>query len=237
VNVILFDSDSVTQVLPRTDFRALHLIDILKCHKGDQFDAGVINGRMGKGTIRSVDEKEIVIDLSLEGPPIALDDIHFIVGLPRPQTARKILSELTSMGVASLDFVLTEVSDKSYASSKLWTSGEWKRHLISGAEQAFTTSIPEVSWGTDLAESGGLAPRNAMRIALDNYEGTEAMGEITLNLPLLIAIGPERGWSMLDRQILRSRGFHLVHLGTRVLRVETACVAAYSIAKSKLGMM
>ena len=237
MNVILFDSDAATQALQRADPRALHLLNVLKCSIGDFFDAGVTNGPMGKGSISSVSETEIVIDLSFDQSPIALDDIRVIIGLPRPQTARKILRELSSLGVASLDFVLTEVSDRSYASSTLWTSGEWERHLISGAQQAFTTTIPEVSWGRSLEEVTGLVAGNASRIALDNYEGTETMGEAALTLPLVIAVGPERGWSSRDRDILRSQGYHLAHLGTRVLRVETACVAAYAIAKSKLGLM
>ncbi len=237
MNVILFESDTATQVLPRSDPRVIHLLGVLKCHTGDQFDIGVIDGLMGKGTLRSVNEDEVVVDLSLQEPPIALDDIRLIIGLPRPQTVRKILRELSSLGAASLDFVLTEASDRSYARSSLWTSGEWEKHLITGAQQAFTSTLPEVSWGRNLAESVDLVHNNATRIALDNYEGVEAMGETFLNLPLVIAVGPERGWSENDRQILKSSGFHLVHLGRRVLRVETACVSAYAIAKSKLGMM
>ena len=237
MNVILFDSDAAAQTLQRSDPRALHLLRVLKCSIGDLFDAGVTNGAMGKGSIRSIAETEIEIDLSFDESPIALDDIRLIVGLPRPQTARKILRELSSLGASSLDFVLTEGSDRSYASSTLWTSGEWERHLVSGAQQAFTTTIPEVSWGRSLEEIAGSALGNASRIALDNYEGIGSMGEAALALPLVIAVGPERGWSSGDRNILRSQGFHLAHLGTRVLRVETACVSAYAIAKSKLGLM
>jgi RsmE family RNA methyltransferase len=237
VNVILFDSDAAAQTLQRSDTRALHLLKVLKCSIGDLFDAGVTNGAMGKGSIRSIAETEIEIDLSFDESPIALDDIRLIVGLPRPQTARKILRELSSLGVSSLDFVLTEGSDRSYASSTLWTSGEWERHLISGAQQAFTTMVPEVSWGKRLEEITAAVPGNVTRIALDNYEGIGSMGEAALTLPLVIAVGPERGWSSRDRDSLRSQGFHLAHLGPRVLRVETACVSAYAIAKSKLGLM
>jgi 16S rRNA (uracil1498-N3)-methyltransferase len=237
MNVILFDTDSSTQVLLRTDPRAKHLLEVLKCSVGSQFDVGVTNGPMGKGTVKSVDADEIVVDVLLKGPSVALDDIHIIIGLPRPQTARKILRELSSLGAASLDFVLTESSDRNYASSTLWTSGEWERHLMAGVQQAFTTTIPKVTCGNNLVESIASIDERARMIALDNYEGAEALGDANLTLPLVIAVGPERGWLALDREVLRDSGFHLVHLGSRVLRVETACVSAYSIAKSKLGLM
>jgi len=52
-----------------------------------------------------------------------------------------------------------------------------------------------------------------------------------------VAIGPERGWSARERDLLRARGFELVHLGPRVLRTETACVAAVAVVKSRLGLL
>ena len=49
---------------------------------------------------------------------------------------------------------------------------------------------------------------------------------------LVMALGPERGWGPADREALRAAGFTLVHLGTRVLRVETAVVAALAITRA-----
>lgn len=53
----------------------------------------------------------------------------------------------------------------------------------------------------------------------------------------MLAFGPERGWSAADRAVLRGSGFALVHLGPRVLRTETAVVAAVALVKAKLGLM
>jgi RsmE family RNA methyltransferase len=53
----------------------------------------------------------------------------------------------------------------------------------------------------------------------------------------MIAIGPERGWSAGERDFLRSLSFEMRHLGSRVLRTETACVAAVAIVKAGLGLM
>ena len=47
-----------------------------------------------------------------------------------------------------------------------------------------------------------------------------------------IALGPERGWGPADREALSAAGFTLAHLGTRVLRVETAVVAALAISRA-----
>jgi RsmE family RNA methyltransferase len=73
-------------------------------------------------------------------------------------------------------------------------------------------------------------PGGCSRIALDNYEASHRMAPAPM--PLALAFGPERGWSPAERAILREIGFELAHLGPRVLRTETAVVAALSIAKA-----
>ncbi|HNC22732.1 MAG TPA: 16S rRNA (uracil(1498)-N(3))-methyltransferase [Opitutaceae bacterium] len=45
-----------------------------------------------------------------------------------------------------------------------------------------------------------------------------------------------RGWSGVERDLLRSRGFGLAHLGARVLRSETAVIAAVAVVRSRLGL-
>jgi RsmE family RNA methyltransferase len=73
------------------------------------------------------------------------------------------------------------------------------------------------------------------RGALDLYEASEPLGRIALAAPVVLAFGPERGWSDSERDRLRDHGFTLAHLGSRVLRVETAVVAAVSVVKARLG--
>jgi 16S rRNA (uracil1498-N3)-methyltransferase len=237
VNVILFDNDSDTQRLPRSDLRAQHILNVLKCRPGDLFQAGVINGPLGRGTVASVDKKDLVLSFSWIEAPLPSEEISFIIGLPRPQTARKILNTLSTLGASVLHFVQTDKSDRNYLSSKLWSTDEWSRHLIDGAQQGFSTRLPDVHWDSSLYKTLKTISTGATRIALDNYEGQDALGQTEINLPLVMAIGPEQGWSDRDREILVRHGFRLSHLGQRVLRVETACVSALAIAKSKLGLM
>ena len=51
----------------------------------------------------------------------------------------------------------------------------------------------------------------------------------------VLALGADRGWSGAERDLLRQNSFTLVHLGKRVLRTETACCAAITLLKAKLG--
>src|SRR5690606_9995821 len=167
----------VDSLLPRTDRRATHILDVLRRRPGDTFDAGIINGPRGKATLTTITAGGLALSFSWNVPPPAADPITLLVGLPRPQTARDILRDATTLGVAAIHFVRTEKSDPGYAQSTLWTSGEARRHLIAGAEQAFETRIPEITHTQRLPEALAALGSPSARLALDNYESSTRLGE------------------------------------------------------------
>ncbi|MEO7599454.1 MAG: 16S rRNA (uracil(1498)-N(3))-methyltransferase, partial [Opitutus sp.] len=134
MNVILFESLEDRIALSREDRRAVHILDVLKRREGDLFDAGVVNGPRGKGTITEIGAETISVAFSWAAEPVPLDPLCLIIGLPRPQTARLLLRELTSLGVAAVHFVVTEKGEPNYGQSSLWHTGEWRRHVIAGVE-------------------------------------------------------------------------------------------------------
>ena len=240
MNVVLFDSDRRTQSIPLTDPRARHLVDVLGCRPGVQFRAGVVNGASGLGTVTAVEPDRIRVALCWNAEPVAAPDITLIVGLPRPPSARKILYQVAALGCRAMHFVHTRLSDPNYARSKLWRDGEWRRHLVDGVQQSAGTTMPEVTCGTalrGLLESLECAAAESTALALDPHAGVRRLGAACVRLPLVLAIGPERGWSPEDRATLARHRFTLCTLGTRILRVETACVAAMAIVQARLGEM
>jgi RsmE family RNA methyltransferase len=238
VNLILFEPAEIERPLSRRDRRAQHILGVLRRTVGDSFDAGIVNGPRGKATLAAVRADALTFTFKPELEPTPAPPITLIVGLPRPQTARDILRDATTLGVAAIHFVRTEKSESSYAQSTLWTSGEWRRLAIAGAEQAFDTRIPEITHGRSLAEAVSILPADPTRIALDNYESTTPLSEImNFTYYVKLAVGPERGWSASERDLLRAQGFVFAHLGSRVLRTETACIAALAIVRAKLGLV
>lgn len=242
MNLILFEPHETGSPLPRSDQRAIHILDVLRRNPGETFDVGLVDGPRGKGTLVEVAPDALRLSFTWGLPPPPLDPIMLIVGLSRPQTARKILQDATAIGVSSLHFIQTERSEPSYAQSTLWSSGEWRRHLLAGAEQAFCTRLPTVTWTKSLSAVVATLPSATGRVALDNYEATTPLLAYSVSghnpsapPDLALAIGGERGWSAEERHALRQQGFTLAHLGPRVLRTETAVVAALAILKAKLG--
>jgi 16S rRNA (uracil1498-N3)-methyltransferase len=185
----------------------------------------------------SSDTVSLAFSWGPEPPPN--DALTLVIGLPRPQTARTILRDIASLGVAALHFVTTEKGDPNYGSSKLWHGGEWRRHLLAGVEQAFCTRLPDLTFGQSLSSTIATLPSPGVtRIALDNYESTLPLSRLSdLEPNVTLAVGPERGWSAVERELLCLHGFTLSHLGKRVLRTETACIAAVTLVKARLGWL
>jgi len=238
VNIILFRPSEVELPLPRSDARAHHLLAVLRRQPGDTFDAGVINGPRGKGTLVAVEAERVLLTFAWAESPPPPPPLTLIIGLPRPQTARDILREATTIGVAAMHFVRTERGEPGYAGSSLWHSGAWEECVINGAAQAFCTRLPEVTHGRPLADAIAGRPAGEIRLALDNYESPAALSQVAVpaGRPVVLAFGAERGWAPAERSWLRASGFTFVHLGERVLRAETACVAAITLIRAKLGL-
>lgn len=238
MNLILFEPHELGRPLAQADPRVRHVAEILRQNAGTTFDAGLINGPRGKAALRPINSEAVEIEFTAIAEPPPLAPITLIVGLPRPQTARDILREATTLGVSALHFVLTEKGDPNYARSTLWQNEAWRRQMLVGAEQAFSTRLPLLSHGRALGEVLPMAGPSHACCALDNYESAHPLSRIELaTAEVTLAIGAERGWSSGERTLLRQHGFVLAHLGDRVLRTETACVAAITLVKAKLGLM
>jgi 16S rRNA (uracil1498-N3)-methyltransferase len=239
VNLVLFEPAELDQPLPCGDRRTRHVLEVLRRESGGTFDAGVVNGPRGKATITAITPEGVTFRFEPTAAPAPVAPLTAIIGLPRPQTARDILRDATTLGVAALHFVRTDKGEPNYAQSTLWSSGEWRRHALAGAEQAFDTRVPEIKYGHTLGEALAAIPAHGTRLALDNYEAAQPLSAAVIapGSAVVLAVGAERGWSAGERTLLRAAGFACVHLGSRVLRAETAVVAALSVVRGKLGLM
>ncbi len=235
MNLILFESEKECDI-PIDDPRILHLRSVLGMKDGDRFDIGIVNGPRGKAKIQSIESDRMTITFELEKESPKLHPIHLICSYTRPAAASRILREMTTLGVSSMSFFIAEKAEKSYADSKIWKGGEYRRFLLEGAAQAFCTMLPEVNLCSSLEEC--LAIDNSLNgIALDNYESTLSLADCETKAPVVFAIGPERGWSASERSAFRNAEYTIADMGERVLRSDTACIAAASVLISKLKIL
>lgn len=239
MNIILFEPGEITGerlLLANGDSRAIHIREILRSQPGDVLRAGIIGGPVGDATIESISEKGIGLAFTWKETPPPPYPIHLLIGLPRPPTARKILTQCTTQGVAAIHFYQSALGEKSYAQSPLWQTNEWRERIIEGASQARTTHLPDIQRHDWLRNAIEAMPADGLRILLDTSANalpiTQRLQARQNAQPLCIAIGPERGWTDTERNTLFEQGYDTAHLGERILRVETAAVSITAIATS-----
>lgn len=237
MNLILFETRQSSYRIERDDPRYPHIVDVLGLTDGDHCYIGVVNGPRGLARIAHLSEPSLELTPTWETQVPSTLPLQLIVGLPRPQTARRILFEAACQGVRHLRWFGADKAEPSYRQSKLWATAEWRRHLMEGAEQAFSTTLPEVSHHNDLTEAISDVLPSWQKLALDVYEADAPLHQKidADQAGVQLALGPERGWSNRERDLLRRNGFTLVHVGERVLKAETAVTAGITLIASAFG--
>jgi RsmE family RNA methyltransferase len=231
--LVLITPDEAATGLPSDDARARHLRETVGLAIGGSFHVGIENGLRGIATISALAPK-VTFSVAWEKSPQARLLLTVLVGLPRPQTAKKVLHDLASLGAARIIFFESAKGDPGYLTSSLWKDGEWREHVLKGTEQACSTLVPEVTRVGSLAEAIALVASDAWKVALDPYEATGAPELSTPAKAAVLAIGPERGFAETERATLRAAGFGFAHLGDRILRVEAAALVGGALMLAQL---
>lgn len=235
MNLVLITEPEVSAGLPLTDARTTHLLGTVGLRVGQTFHVGIAGALRGLATVAAttpVLRFSVVWEKSVQ----ARLPLTVLIGLPRPQTAKKVLHDLASLGAARLIFFEADKGDPGYLASSLWKDSEYLDALRKGTEQACSTLVPEVVRVASLAEALAQLPADGWKVALDPYEATGALGESAPASAAagILAVGPERGWSDKERILLRAEGFTLQHLGDRILRVEAACLVGGGLLLAQL---
>ncbi|MEI6795005.1 MAG: RsmE family RNA methyltransferase [Verrucomicrobiota bacterium] len=230
---MLITADEAKTGLPPDDARARHLRETVGLAVGGSFHVGVENGLRGIATITTL-APQLTFAVAWEKSLQARLPLTVLVGLPRPQTAKKVLHDLASLGAARIVFFESAKGDPGYLTSSLWKDGEWREHVLKGAEQACSTLVPEVTRVGSLAEALIGLDANAWKLALDPYEATGAPEVSSPAKAAVLAIGPERGFAEEERTGLRNAGFAFAHLGDRILRVEAAALVGGALMLAQL---
>lgn len=244
MNIILFEKDEIGKPIPFSDDRARHILNILKIKQGESFDAGIVNTGTGKGRVEKIESDKILFRYESRETTLHRNPVSLLTAVTRPIDAKKILKNCATIGIAELFIVLLDKTEKSYMESSLWKSNNYRQFLVSGAEQAFASDIPDLHLFDSLDKCLEKLPaRYKTRIALDNYEAESSLGSVKIEKnnggppQIILAVGGERGWSGRERELLRNNRFTLCSLGRRVLKTETACIAALSVILGKSGLL
>ena len=243
MNMILFNEYPKANLIPATDERAKHIVEILKLKVGDEFRMGIVNQSEGKAKVENITEEGVTISYEALSNP-ELYPVTLLCAQVRPICMKRILREAVSLGVGRIVLTGSDTGEKSYLSSNLYKTDEYKEYLLDGAMQSAHAGIPQVFFTNSvdgalkvLKDNGSLANETCSLIILDNVIGAVPLSSSTIKESAVLAIGPERGWSQRERNLLLENGFAPMLLGSRVLRTETACSAGLAVLLSRMNFL
>ncbi len=238
MNCILFPKDAPMR-LERGDPKLEHIVNVLKTDEGGEVFAGNQNGDLHVCSVSFTNDGGAVLKPKrFANNPRPLD-AGIAVSYARPQIAQRLLFEAACFGVRNLVFYPASKGESAYAKSSLYMSGEYKKWLERGAEQACATHIPNFQYADSLRDAidrlNDSGEPNSVNFAPDVYEAESSFRDAfeTYN-PVKdeyvnIIMGSERGFTNDDRITLRNNNYTLVSLGDRVLRTDSAFIAILSL--------
>ena len=144
------------------------------------------------------------------------------------------IEKCTELGVAKIVPVIAQRTEKHLASAAEKRVERWQRITRQASEQSRRIAVPEVAVPIKQPEALGLSA--SVRIVLAETEQQVMLKDVLPpNGDVVLAFGPEGGWTEGELKSFREAGWVQASLGNTILRAETAAIAATAIAVSLMG--
>ncbi len=226
--------------LPLAHAQAHYLANVLRLAPGDPVLA--FNGHDGewRTVLVPVSRRSAALDVEVQTRPQTIaNDLHYLFAPLKRSRLDYLVQKAVEMGVSHLRPVVTL-----HTQAERVNTERMRANVIEAAEQCGILTVPTVDEPVLLPAA--LAACDPARVivfcdeaapvadpiaALQGYRGTAAAA-----LPLAVLVGPEGGFSDEERASLLRRPNHLrLALGPRIMRADTAAVAALALVQAVLG--
>ena len=227
MNRILFESSEIADgVATCSDARAEHILAVLHGEVGQTLKTGELDGRIGTGEIVSIEGRTVAVKVSHTEESLR-PWCDLVLAPPRPRVMKRLLPQLASLGVGTIVLVGAKKVEKDFWGATPLKEENYRPLLVDGLMQAGTSVVPRME-----------TRRNFRRFVGDELDSLFPTANRVVGHPggapnapaqkpgrLLLAVGPEGGWTGDEVSLLESHGFSRCSLGSRILRTDTALVA------------
>jgi 16S rRNA (uracil1498-N3)-methyltransferase len=231
MNLLLLRSSQINGNQAEVTGRQLeHLRKIHQLDEGSSVRVGEMNGLMGTGIVKSINQDLAVLAIELDTPPPPPLPLTLIMAMPRPKMLRRCLQSVSAMGIKDIYLINSKRVEKSFWQTPFLDKQAIENELILGLEQAQDTIMPNVYQKKLFKpfvedELGELISGTTALVG--HPKGTESC-PINIKEPTSLVVGPEGGFIPYEIEKLHEVGVKAVTLGPRILRVETAIPALIS---------
>jgi 16S rRNA (uracil1498-N3)-methyltransferase len=214
---------------------ANHITRVLRLRNGDEIT--VFDGRGGEYAARidSIRKDKVLVDVRDQRVLTRESSLHLTLaqGVSRGERMDLVIQKATELGVSRIVPLLTERTvvklDADQAERKMQ---HWQGIVIAACEQCGRNTLPKLGEPTHLREF--VRESEGTRLLL-SPEGSLRIREIAVATDVTVLIGPEGGLTEGEQDAAVKAGFERVRLGPRILRTETAAIAALTALQAHLG--
>jgi 16S rRNA (uracil1498-N3)-methyltransferase len=213
-----------------------HLARVLRCQTGDKLRVFNGQGCEFMACISATGKKAVDIVLAEKLADNSLSPLltHIAVGVSKGEKMDFIVQKCTELGVTAIYPIITERSDVRMTEERWQKKVErWQDIAISACEQSGLNSVPSIH--TVLTYMQWLELPSAEKRCLFHPDGDSTFSALPVSNQISMAFGSEGGFSDNEINMARKAGCYIARLGPRILRAETAPVAALAIAQAQWG--
>ena len=224
-----------------TGAQAQHLARVLRAEPGMNADV-VAGGRVFHAEMAAVAPNEVRFNLISEIEADPALPITLVMSIYKFDHMEWAIEKAVELGLAAIVPVIARRTDKHLALAASKRAQRWRRIAHEAAQQSRRSDVPAILDPLSLAERLRSSGRG-IRIVLAEQERTttlraileEAVAAAQNEMPVLeIAVGPEGGWAPEEEALFDANGWRAASLGPRILRAETAAIAALAVVASFL---
>ncbi len=215
-----------------TGAHADHLVRVLRARVGQEFDIAT-GADIRRGKITTIANERVEFELGEQIPAAAVSSITLLLAVFKFDRMEWAIEKCTELGVARIVPVVARRTDAHLASAAAKRVERWRKIALQAAEQSRRESPPEIDAPVKLPEAVSLP--GGLRIVLSESEQESQLRDVIVPdaAQILLAIGPEGGWTEDELQLFHQAGWISASLGPTILRAETAAIAATAITMSE----
>jgi 16S rRNA (uracil1498-N3)-methyltransferase len=215
---------------------AEHLVRVLRARVGQEFDI-TSGATVRRGRITKLTDQRVEFEMGDEVAAVEIPNVTLLLAVFKFDRMEWAIEKCTELGVSRIIPLLARRTDSHLASTATKRLERWERIARQAAEQSRRMAAPEVLLPLKLKEAADLTA--SLRILLAESERRltlkDALQPYAPSDDLLLAVGPEGGWTEEELALFSQAGWTSASLGSTILRAETAAVAATAIALSELS--
>jgi 16S rRNA (uracil1498-N3)-methyltransferase len=214
-----------------TGSHAVHLSRVLRARIGQEFDIAT-GDQVRLGRIVTINEERVEFDLGESVGAASIRPTTMALAVFKFDRFEWAVEKCTELGVSRIIPLIARRTDSHLAHAAEKRVDRWRRIAREASEQSRRTALPEITDPVKLKVYVESSKSGSRIILAENEDQVQLRDLCSGSDPIVLAIGPEGGWTEEELKLCVAAGWQSASLGATILRAETAAIAALAVVQA-----